>query len=533
MAASSFADLVKVACATTGTGTLTLGAASAGFRGVSALTDGAQYSYSLEDGAARETGYGVFTASGATLTRNLDASSTGALLNLSGNATLAITALSRDFDDKAPRTSPVVQAGAADQAGLVVKGAVSQTAPLQEWRASNDVVWSAVGPTGNLGLRRQAPVDDCLIKGGQSEWLDSTGVSCGIDINVRNRSSGNVSVYKASVGAFYGGTIGYLRGYQSSVSVFDTLGDVGTVRHFEAGTLGLSGAASVDYAYGLWVSGQKSAGVTNAYGIYTAGTDDKNVLAGPTGIGTDASPSSQLLVQSGDTGRTSVVVKAASGQSANLQEWQNPSGAILAGLDGLGNLCVGGGDPTPTSFISSTGNNERLDTTGNAYATNFYVVNQFSGNVNGHTVTVESRYGGAISSAKSYSSKIRTNAASNHINEAIGFFAGSPAPINGTFGTVYGVWVSEQNVSGVSTAYGIYASGSSDLNYLAGPTGIGVTPSSNAFLKVGASTTGKASLNLLGGVAPTAPSDGDVWSDGSDLYIRLGGTSYKLDKTAV
>jgi|GEM_PF-3728784 len=47
----------------------------------------------------------------------------------------------------------------------------------------------------------------------------------------------------------------------------------------------------------------------------------------------------------------------------------------------------------------------------------------------------------------------------------------------------------------------------------------------------GASTTTRASLNMPSGTAPTAPVDGDIWSDGSNVLVRLGGTTYTLTKT--
>lgn len=94
------ADLVAQNTATTGTGTVTLGAAVTGFRTVAAsgLTDGVIVSYAIQDGTNRETGTGVVGASGTTLTRVLRASSTGSLLNLTGLAIVTIQPNAGDFD---------------------------------------------------------------------------------------------------------------------------------------------------------------------------------------------------------------------------------------------------------------------------------------------------------------------------------------------------------------------------------------------------------------------------------------------------
>ena len=84
----------RVTTATTGTGTITLGAAVSGYQTFAAA--GAQNSdvvfYAIEDGLAWEIGTGTYSSAGPTLTRTLLQSSTGSLLNLSGSAQVFISA---------------------------------------------------------------------------------------------------------------------------------------------------------------------------------------------------------------------------------------------------------------------------------------------------------------------------------------------------------------------------------------------------------------------------------------------------------
>jgi hypothetical protein len=57
-----------------------------------------------------------------------------------------------------------------------------------------------------------------------------------------------------------------------------------------------------------------------------------------------------------------------------------------------------------------------------------------------------------------------------------------------------------------------------------GRVAIGTT-SPTAIVDIPASTTANASLRLRSGTAPTAPNDGDIWFDGTDLKIRIGGVT--------
>lgn len=97
---SGLLNMVKVNVTSTGTGTLTLGTAIASFltlAGASAV-DGREYSYVIEEGSAREVGWGVAGSSGTTLTRNcVNSTNSNAPINLTGSAIMYISPLASDL----------------------------------------------------------------------------------------------------------------------------------------------------------------------------------------------------------------------------------------------------------------------------------------------------------------------------------------------------------------------------------------------------------------------------------------------------
>ncbi len=82
-----------------------------------------------------------------------------------------------------------------------------------------------------------------------------------------------------------------------------------------------------------------------------------------------------------------------------------------------------------------------------------------------------------------------------------------------------------------------------DLKFLAGPlsfngtqirlymdrstgnTGFNIGASPTAYVDIAPGTTASASLRLRSGTAPTTPNDGDIWFDGTDLKMRVSGTT--------
>lgn len=93
-------NLARMATATTGTGTITLGSAVSGHLSFAAAgaANGDTVTYAIEDGLSSEIGRGVYTSSGTTLTRSvLRSTNSNTAINLSGSAQVFITAAAEDL----------------------------------------------------------------------------------------------------------------------------------------------------------------------------------------------------------------------------------------------------------------------------------------------------------------------------------------------------------------------------------------------------------------------------------------------------
>jgi hypothetical protein len=86
----------RMTTATAGTGTIALGTAVSGYLtfALAGVVNGDSVLYGIKDGANSEWGFGTYTASGTTLTRNvISSTNSNALISLSGAAEVYITAL--------------------------------------------------------------------------------------------------------------------------------------------------------------------------------------------------------------------------------------------------------------------------------------------------------------------------------------------------------------------------------------------------------------------------------------------------------
>lgn len=90
----------KMSTATSGTGVISLGSAVDGYQSFASagVVDGDTVTYVVEDGTSWEIGSGVYSSSGATLTRSVvESSNAGSAISLSGSAVVYVSAKASDI----------------------------------------------------------------------------------------------------------------------------------------------------------------------------------------------------------------------------------------------------------------------------------------------------------------------------------------------------------------------------------------------------------------------------------------------------
>lgn len=111
-----------------------------------------------------------------------------------------------------------------------------------------------------------------------------------------------------------------------------------------------------------------------------------------------------------------------------------------------------------------------------------------------------------------------------NVTDSYAFLVAGPSITNtGTIGAAYGIYVSSQKVTGVTTGVGIYQVGASDINYFAGDVGIGtVTPGKKLDVAGAIALTGLLHLGKYTTGAAPSPIQGATYFDTTLGKMRIG-----------
>lgn len=193
------ADWIAQNTATTGTGTITLGTAVAGFirlQDDSRITDGALVNYTIEDGNDREMGIGTYASAGGTLDRTVvqrtlvsgtfdDTSPTA--ISLSGNAVVRCSAVADDRNFRGASVYNTAQQATSNQTSTYL----SFDSELYDTTGFHDTVTNNDRFTIPAGVTK---VRFCFVA---SFETNSTGVRV---MYIKNSS--NTTIYQAICAAF-------------------------------------------------------------------------------------------------------------------------------------------------------------------------------------------------------------------------------------------------------------------------------------------------------------------------------------------
>jgi hypothetical protein len=241
---------------------------------------------------------------------------------------------------------------------MVVYGAASQTANLQEWRNSSGNVLAAINSVGQFftGL---TPI--------YSNVSTTTAASGnGSTATITTTSAHNISVgdYILVLGITPAGYNGTYQVTAVPTSTQISYANTTTGSQTVAGSITISAQASIiarsNMSVGLTVkaganapaqtwqnsSGAQVARVDNTGNIVVADVIANNLIApfGYATIGTSYSRFSTAMISVKSTTAESpgIIIRGAASQTANLQEWQDSAGTVLSSISSSGNFSAKG-----------------------------------------------------------------------------------------------------------------------------------------------------------------------------------------------
>lgn len=417
------------------------------------------------------------------------------------NAATTLTINGVTYDLSTSRTWTV----AAGISGSGTPGQVTYWSGSSAVSGSNNLFWD--NTNGRLGIGTNAPV-------GQLNVNQVAGTTKGILISGDEIFATGNGVADKGVRISVG--VNRLANRQLWIGDSDAFGSA-TASIFRYQT-GQTGYASLDSVTGD--------GITRLLTII--GTETSNVGIGSNALTPTTAPyTSKLNVFTLNTSNSNLQLRKFGTATGNYLDIVNTSGTTIAFLNNSGNLNIGttdlgvrlgvvgdtllrgsGASSTTTALTVQNSSSTNLFTVRNDGLSTVNQLLSSTGTTSQGTLIV----GGA---STRYTSNTGINTTGIYMSSAatdqdlfVGYVGGSATT------NIYSYFQSNGYI-GTRGALRLGAASGTDV----------LTSVTNTWLSIAAGTTTRSQIRLASSTAPTTPNDGDIWFDGTDIKMRIGGVT--------
>jgi hypothetical protein len=229
-----------------------------------------------------------------------------------------------------------VSTASASNAGIVIRGAASQTANLQEWQNSAGSILAQITSAGDLVGNSLFAVRTryILSVANTGAYLDSNSVGNSLVVFQRVATAVNLIVKGAA-----SQTADLQQWQDSAGTVLASVTSGGNIATTGAVSINTAGTGTVNLGDG---SISKSPGAGFSF--------NSGISASFLGTGGASATSLIPLFVAFQSATAKTVIRGAASQTANLQEWQNSAGGLLLSVDSSGNLVAPSASTTAARF---------------------------------------------------------------------------------------------------------------------------------------------------------------------------------------
>ncbi len=214
---------------------------------------------------------------------------------------------------------------ATTNVGIGIRGVASQSADMQQWQIDNATVRAKVGASGRVAIGSPATEFSSAFLSVSSVFTTNPAIvaravaSQTANLQEWQSSTGAINAYVDSFGVIVSNSAGIFNAGTAATRPLTIKGAASQTANLQEWQDSASGIMAVITPTGTFRSA----------GLITAGSS-ANVLG-------------QLTVYSTAATRIGAVIQGAASQSANLQEWQNSAGTVLGSMSSAGRLTTNGG----------------------------------------------------------------------------------------------------------------------------------------------------------------------------------------------